>query len=302
MVNIFGPGLTNDQSTSTRPTQVSTGLGVDQWFKDCSSEAAKDGTRFRAQFFNFIIANFRRAVRGLGVAESEVDDDLLLKCFQTLQFTNWLNLPIFPEVLQSTGLLSVTNLGGGSIRVDAAQEFLHRGWNKVKTNDYDDAARTVAHLANKTYHLRWQYNGGTPIFVLKDVADAVYNPGTLQQYDPAFDTTYDDMLIAKVVTNGSNVPTITPLANKASLSGTVTAPPINGATHLRTLSLAWARTPKVAIMAENNPGGSYDSDYEFEPQYIRRDEIQYYSWSWHHNNSGSMPSMQSPGFTLDLRA
>lgn len=217
--NIVGPGQSGDQSTSTRPTKVNTGLGVWQWFKDCTSEAAQDGTRLRADFLNKLMAQLRYAIQGMGITEAEGDDTMLLQCFQKLQvdIVQWLNIPLYPEVTESGNVLSVTNLGGGSLRVGAGQEFIHRGWNLVQTNDYSDAERTVTTSANKTYHLRWQYNGGSPIFVLKDTADGVYNPGSLGEGNEAFDTTFDDMLICKITTDGSNNPTVTSLVNKAAL-------------------------------------------------------------------------------------
>jgi len=255
MVNIYGPGLTGDQATSSRNPGLATGSGVDLWFRDCSTEEAQDGTRIRAQWLNFMLAQFREAIRGLGVQENELDDQMLLKCFQKLQIpiqTNWLNLPFFPESQQPSNLLTVSNLGGGSIRVDAGQIFIHRGWNKVQTNDYLDPARTVTHTSNKTYHLRWLYNLGSPLFLLKDIADLVYNPAVLPETNKAFDSTYDDMLIAKVVTDGSNVPTITLLKNKHILydaiifSASAQANP--GGQHAYrdfTSTYNWARTPSV---------------------------------------------------------
>jgi len=254
MVNIVGPGLSGDQATSSRPTPASTGSGVDLWFKNCSSEAAQDGTRINAIWLNAMLAQLREAIRGMGVPENETDDTMLLQCFQKLQFTNWLNLPIFPEILESGNVLSLST-PAGSVRVDAGQQFLHRGWNKVDTNDYSSAARTHAHAANKTYHLRWQYNGGSPLFALKDLADVVYNPTAAAETNAGFDSTFDDMLIARVVTNGSNSPTVTPLLNKALLTAIGTTamnswpfqdgtPPQN-ITNGYTITLNWARTARV---------------------------------------------------------
>lgn len=247
--NIIGPGQSGDQSVSIRPEQVVTGVGVWQWFADCTSEAAKDGTRLRADFLNKLIAQLRYAIQGMGVTEAENDDTMLLQCFQKLQFTNWLNLPIYPEILQSGGVLAVTDLGGGSLMVAAGQSFLHRGWNKIETNDYSDANRTVVTVASKTYHLRWQYNAGSPIFVLKDTADGVYNPGALSEDNAAFDSTYDDMLIAKIVTDGSNVATVTSLMNLADLNdriystGNCVSSGANISYRSPTLTYNWARQP-----------------------------------------------------------
>lgn len=268
--NIIGPGQSGDQSTSTRPTKVNTGLGVWHWFKDCTSEAGQDGTRLRADFLNKLIAQLRYAIQGMGVDEAEGDDTMLLQCFQKLQFTNWLNLPIYPESLESGYVIGLTDQGGGSILVDAGQEFLHRGWNKVATNDYSAGARTLATSANKTYHVRWQYNGGSPIFVIKDTADGAYNPGALAETNPAFDSDFDDMLIAKIVTDGSNNPTITSLKNAAELrtqiewTGEMTSNKNNN--HARasfSTTYNWARTPRASAsmrFINYNNGQTNDED------------------------------------------
>ena len=272
MVNIIGPGLTGDQATSSRPSQISTGSGIDLWFKDCTSEAAQDGTRLRAQWFNFVMAQFREAIRGMGIAENETDDTMLLKCFQALQNSNWLNLPIYPESLENDWLIDVT-AGTGEVIVDAGQSFLHRGWNAVLTNDYTLGNRSKAHSANKTYHLRWQYNAGSPQFVLKDTADVVYNPTAAAETNAGFDSTFDDMLIAKVVTNGSNVATITKLLNKAVLvdevlnEGQASPRWQNMSYRVAAFTYNWARTPQLGMeitLANTAPAGtSYPGSSEF---------------------------------------
>ena len=55
-------------------------------------------------------------------------------------------------------------------------------------------------------------------FALKDLGDVAYNPAALAEDNPAFDSTYDDMLVARIVTDASNVATITNLANKDALA------------------------------------------------------------------------------------
>ena len=121
-------------------------------------------------------------------------------------------LPIFPEIQTADGRMNVSSPGAGTVLVPPAVTFQHRGIYPVSTSDYPEIDRTFATAANKTYHCRWAYGAG---FSLEDVSDAVsYNPTVLPEQDTAFDSTYDDMLIARVVTNSSNVATITNLANK----------------------------------------------------------------------------------------
>lgn len=118
-------------------------------------------------------------------------------------------LPIFPEVLTSDGRIPVSAPSTGTVRVPAAYDFLHRGIFAITTVQADFVT-----LANKTYHLRWSPTDG---FQLKDLADAAYNPGALAETDISFDSAYDNMLVARVVTSAGNVATITTLANKHRL-------------------------------------------------------------------------------------
>ncbi|MDI7864286.1 hypothetical protein MRS76_20315 [Rhizobiaceae bacterium n13] len=151
-------------------------------------------------------------------------------------------LRIFPEVLTSDGRLPVTSPATGQVRIPAGYDFLHRGIFNVTTVQTDFAT-----AANKVYHLRWNKTTG---YALKDLADVGYNPGALAEDNVVFDSSYDDMLIARVVTNGANVVTITNLANKdrlflnAGVTGTAEA---NAGANLARFgflqSINWARTP-----------------------------------------------------------
>ncbi|TLX12159.1 hypothetical protein [Rhizobium sp. MHM7A] len=118
-------------------------------------------------------------------------------------------LPIYPEVQNVDGHFGVTSPGSGQIRIPAGVTFQHRGIFPLTTVQTDFATD-----ASKTYHLRWNPTDG---FVLKDVANAIYNPGTLPETSTTFDTSYDDMLVARIITNSSNVPTITNLENRQRL-------------------------------------------------------------------------------------
>lgn len=121
--------------------------------------------------------------------------------------------PFFPEVETVDGKLSVS-VGSGQIVIGSAQTFIHRGTRRIDCNAYSPANRTFATVANKTYHLRWKWNNGSPAFSLNDLASVVYNSGSAAETSEVFDTAFDDMLIAKVETNGSNGITVTTLVNK----------------------------------------------------------------------------------------
>jgi hypothetical protein len=173
-------------------------------------------------------------------------------------------LPLFPEVLTADGRINVTSPGAGSVLVPEAVAFQHRGIFPVNTSDYNLGARTLATAANKTYHLRWTPGGG---FVLKDLANAGYNPLAKAEISTDFDSAYDDMLVARVVTNAGNVAAITNLANlsvlrttgeevgaKGVLGSFVTEdgvrPSLIG--QYTAVNLNFARTPDVYLTATND--------------------------------------------------
>lgn len=141
-------------------------------------------------------------------------------------------LPIFPDIVG--GRLTVTSPGAGQVRLASGGQFLHRGIWPITTTQEDFTT-----TASKSYHLRWRYNGGTPTYELLDlVPGGTYNPGSLNEANIAFDSTFDDMLIARVITNSSNIPTITTLANKAELG--IEPDKVSGPTSGVT-TLNWAR-------------------------------------------------------------
>jgi len=114
-------------------------------------------------------------------------------------------LPIFPEVLSADGRINVSSPASGTVRIPSGVSFNHRGSSSFITTEenYPTDPSTI-------YHIRWSLSGG---FSINDLSDAAYNPNGLAETDVQFDTTYDDMLIARVVTNSSNVASITNLVN-----------------------------------------------------------------------------------------
>lgn len=152
-------------------------------------------------------------------------------------------LPIFPDVQTADGKLTVTAPSTGTIRLAAGATFLHRGIFPVTTVQADFPTDP-----SKTYHLRWDPTNG---FRLLDLASGTYNPSTLAETNVAFDSTYDDMLVARVITNSSNVATITTLANKArltmtgSVTGSATPSALNNSARFDgSVTLNWARSPQ----------------------------------------------------------
>lgn len=156
-----------------------------------------------------------------------------------------LRLPIFPDVITPTnGIIGVISTGAGNVRLPAGAKFLHRGIFEITTSLTDFLTDP-----NKVYHLRWNPTDG---FQLIDTTDGVYNPTALAESNAAFDSKYDDMLIARVVTNAGNNPTITNLVNKHDLiyDGQVTGPGGTSSTTIwydGSFTLNWARTPFISI-------------------------------------------------------
>lgn len=206
-----------------------------------------------------------------GITGTEEDDTGVLQAIQamiaaatgggdTSQFVLFsqaqARLPIFPEVTTNNGVINVTDLGTGNIRIPASATILHRG---IRT--YTTVQTDLATVLSKTYHLRWNPTDG---FALKDLADTGYNPTVAAETNAAFDSTYDDMLVARIVTNSSNVPTITNLINKARIlqeienSGSIsTNSGGDGANRSATLTFNLARTPVMSVTpTEIRVGGS----------------------------------------------
>lgn len=154
------------------------------------------------------------------------------------------DMPIYPEVLTVDGKFSVASPAPGTIRVDAGTDWVMRGSKRYTTVQTD-----LPTSASKLYHLRWRADAG---WVLRDLAALPYNPTALAETATAFDTTYDDMLVARVSTDAGNVATITLLVNKAVLKKmspfarnllsalTWTSLATSG------VALNWARTPDWA--------------------------------------------------------
>lgn len=80
--NIYGPAGAGINETTTRPADQSSESNVDSWFGPCVGNDPNTGTKVGHQWLNKIVANFRRAIRGMGVAENDTDDDMLLKAIQ----------------------------------------------------------------------------------------------------------------------------------------------------------------------------------------------------------------------------
>lgn len=157
-----------------------------------------------------------------------------------------LNNPVFPEVLTSDGKFDLSTPGAGTFRIEAGTQFVHRG-----AFTYTTVLTDLPTVAGKTYHARWSPSLG---FTLEDLSSGAYNPSVLSETNEVFDTTKDDMLVARVVTSAGNVLTITPLVNFDRLNfasgagGSMLDPSTNDARALFNFTLNWARTPVTRSM------------------------------------------------------
>ena len=201
------------------------------------------------------------------IAQLDPPEDPDLSAFVTINQARS-RLPIFPDVLHSDGHLGTFSPATGVVRVPAGRDFLHRGIFIVTTSEVN-----LNTDASKTYHLRWNRNDG---FVLRDLASGTYNPGTLPEAHPSFDSTYDDMLVARVIANSSNVVTVTNLLNKPDLFSVIDVNGVNLANSGANNALFrfqvdynWARTPKVVpTLLTKFRSGSWpnDSDWRYYPE------------------------------------
>lgn len=169
-------------------------------------------------------------------------------------------LPIFPQIESADGKINVNSPAAGTIRIPGNVQFMHRGIFPITTSETDFATD-----ASKTYHVRWNSTDG---FSLNDLTGGgSYNPSTLSEDDDSFDSKYDDMLISRVITNSSNIATITNLVNFDRLwfNGPlelvdITDPSTNITSGRMQQTLDWSRTPKYKAFSQSTKSWDKGSD------------------------------------------
>jgi hypothetical protein len=208
-------------------------------FADRSTPNTVQGSKVPAQAIEHPQREIVAVIASAGIVPSAGDTTQLL---QALQYY-FAQLPIYPEILTSNGRIGAFSPATGVVRVPAGIAWVMRGATR-----YTSVLTDLATLPSKTYHLRWDKANG---FRLRSMADGSYNPGGLNsEDDPAYDSTYDDMLLAKVTTTSGNVVTVTNLTNRASLADAaivsgadVHSAGANTANFVVTRTLNWARKP-----------------------------------------------------------
>lgn len=81
MTDLLGPANATN-STTARPNDTRVFDADDTWMKDCVGGVAGTGTKIEAAFFNGLLAQVRRAIRGMSIPVDNADDDMLLKAIQ----------------------------------------------------------------------------------------------------------------------------------------------------------------------------------------------------------------------------
>lgn len=175
-----------------------------------------------------------------------------------------MSVRIYPEILNEAGVIVVTSPSTGSVRIPAAVEFKHHGAFSVATTEIDFTTE-----ASKTYHIRWSIDNG---FSINDLSDLAYNPGSILETDASFDTTYDDMLISRIVTSAANVSSITNLVNKIDLVVVGDSPDISPTTYQDNTSiLSMTATPASTALIDINwsrtPVSSFNGASDLQVQY-----------------------------------
>ena len=116
MTNILGPFGAGIRETTTRPASAVSGSGTDSWFAPCTTGDDTTGTYVAADWLNKVTAQLRRGIRGMGVTESETDDDMLLKAIKAAGFPQG-TACLFVQTAAPTGWTKVTTHNDKALRV-----------------------------------------------------------------------------------------------------------------------------------------------------------------------------------------
>ena len=270
----FSPPFGSDGGANRSPTTDEQAGGF-----ECG---AADKDLFN-RLFGRVEAELKAIQDAGGIAGSENDDTTVLQAIQALIASATgggstdgyilfsqaqARMPIFPEVQTDGGVIGITSPSAGAIQVPAGSQILHRGIGLYTTSQ-----QNIATLASKTYHLRWNKDDG---FALKDLSDTFgYNQAALAEDHVNFDSGYDDMLVARIVTNSSNVASIVHLVNKSILTvneilsqTAYNSDGLGSAWFEFYKSINWARTPATYSFTPakaNMSDGASDNDFNIRP-------------------------------------
>lgn len=119
MVNLWGPTAFGAlRGAATRPAFTPGNAAGDQddWYQDCTSPEARDGTEFKSAWLNGILANLRGLVTKSGQAKTNLDDALLARAVRSQRLNyattvggtaNGLTITLDPPVAALADLVGV---------------------------------------------------------------------------------------------------------------------------------------------------------------------------------------------------
>lgn len=218
-------------------------------FRSENRVAGVIGTEVTDTFMNGVQEEILSVIESEGITPLPDNWAQLLAAIEAKIERARVNQPVYPEVLTADAKFTITSPAAGQIQIGPGTQWVMRG-GKTQTS----ILTTLLTSASKIYHLRWREDTG---FVLYDLASLTYNPTALSEDNKAFDTAYDDMLVARITTNAANVATIVALINRANLTRQVERRDVI-ASALDWVTLAgsattlnWSRTPQVVFFAMN---------------------------------------------------
>lgn len=163
------------------------------------------------------------------------------------------NLRIYPELSQPVSALLLISAAVGIVQVADGNTIVFRGHEPISSEGYAIGLRTFATVANKTYHLRWRSAWHiSPGFALVDVTAFGAAEG-----NEAYDSTYDDALLARVITDGGNNPSVLALENRQNFVTLWNKTSVETNTTgfasftVPTFTQNYARQPRVTILEFN---------------------------------------------------
>lgn len=158
MVNLIGPGAFDcDRPAAVRPPFIpANGPGdQDDFWQDCTSPLARDGTELKAGWMNKVTELLRSLVRRSSIAADNLDDDLLTRAVRSQSYTYFAApggtannltvaaLPTFAALSELVGVplvikLAAANTGAMTLTVDAlaATPIVHGNGAAVAAADF----------------------------------------------------------------------------------------------------------------------------------------------------------------------
>lgn len=221
-------------------------------------------SKVSAQWLNSQQRELVNLIQGLGTKLNPNDDSQLSQRLRELTplrhlgaIANHHGLAGFnhyPHIASQSQHLEIIQHDAWKIEIAPGQTFNWRGVWRIDTDAFSTLERSFELAPNSTYHLRWR---STDSFLLLHLQDAAYNPQDLKESNPSFDTTFDDMLIARISSDEQGITEIVTLRNSQHLltqfsskqssliEQSATGALFSDVKPVASLALQWARTPRA---------------------------------------------------------